>query len=336
MAKGILERLADGPVLGDGGYIVELEQRGWVIAGAFTPEVVVRHPAAVSELHHEMANAGAEVLQVMAFYGSRGKLATVGEAENTLEINRRALQLAKEVAGDDLLVAGDLSETWLWRPGDGAAETAVATAFDEQIEAQQGVDFWIGETFFQLGEAELCLRRIKANSDRPAMITVSFRATDTTDDGFTAAECAKRLSDAGAEIVGVNCMRDPERTYPIIAQMRAATDGYLAAQPVAYRTTDAVPWFTGTPAFPDHLEPTRLTRFEMADFALRARDMGVNYIGSCCGSGAQHVREMARVLGKYREAQRWTPDPSRPMSETEQNWDRIGFGERPSASAPTR
>jgi S-methylmethionine-dependent homocysteine/selenocysteine methylase len=72
MANRILERLADGPVLGDGGYIVELEQRGWVIAGAFTPEVVVRHPAAVSELHHEMANAGAEVLQVMAFYGSRG------------------------------------------------------------------------------------------------------------------------------------------------------------------------------------------------------------------------------------------------------------------------
>jgi len=86
------------------------------------------------------------------------------------------------------------------------------------------------------------------------MITVAFRATTTTDDGFTAAECAKRLSDAGAEIVGVNCMRDPERTYPIIGQMRAATDGYLAAQPVAYRTTDTVPWFTGTPAFPDHLE----------------------------------------------------------------------------------
>jgi hypothetical protein len=61
MAKDILERLADGPVLGDGGYIVELEQRGWVIAGAFTPEVVLRHPAAVSELHHEMANAGGSV-----------------------------------------------------------------------------------------------------------------------------------------------------------------------------------------------------------------------------------------------------------------------------------
>ncbi len=335
MAKDILDRLADGPVLGDGGYIVELEQRGWVIAGAFTPEVVVRHPAAVSELHHEMANAGADVLQVMAFYGSSGKLATVGEAQNTRAINRAATQLAKEVAGDDLLVAGDLSETWLWRPADAAAEKAVSAAFDEQIEAQEGVDFWIGETFFQLGEAELCLRRIKANSDRPAMITVSFRATNTTDDGFTAAECARRLSEAGAEIVGMNCMRDPERTYPLIAEMRPAVEGYLAAQPVAYRTSDEVPWFTGTPAFPDRLEPTRLTRFEMADFAVRARDMGVDYIGSCCGSGAQHVREMARALGKYREETRWTPDPSRPMSETEKNWDRLAFEGRPRTGAPT-
>jgi betaine-homocysteine S-methyltransferase len=336
MVKGILERLAEGPVLGDGGYIVELEQRGWVIAGAFTPEVVVRHPAAVSELHHEMANAGAEVLQVMAFYGSRDKLATVGEADSTREINRAAAQLAREVAGEELLVAGDLSETWRWQPGDAASEKEVAAAFDEQIEAQQGVDFWIGETFFLLGEAELCLRRIKVNSDRPAMITLSFRATNTTDDGFTAADCARRLTDAGAEIVGVNCMRDPERTYPIIAEMRAATDSFLAAQPVAYRTSDEVPWFTGTPAFPDRLEPTRLTRFEMADFALRARDMGVNYIGSCCGSGAQHVREMARVLGKYREAQRWTPDPTRPMSETEKNWERIGFGARSREASASR
>ena len=61
MAEGILERLAAGPVLGDGGYIVELEQRGWVTAGPFTPEVSLDHPDAVRELHREMANAGADL-----------------------------------------------------------------------------------------------------------------------------------------------------------------------------------------------------------------------------------------------------------------------------------
>ncbi len=77
MSNAILERLSGGVVLGDGGYIVELERRGYVVAGAFTPELSITHPDAIREMHREMALAGAEVLQVMAFYGSREKLATV-------------------------------------------------------------------------------------------------------------------------------------------------------------------------------------------------------------------------------------------------------------------
>jgi len=88
MKKGILERLSEGVVLGDGGYIVELERRGYVITGAFTPEVVLDYPEAIREMHREFLHAGAEVLQVMAFYGSREKLATVGRADRTFEINQ--------------------------------------------------------------------------------------------------------------------------------------------------------------------------------------------------------------------------------------------------------
>ncbi len=322
MVKGILERLSEGVVLGDGGYIVELEQRGWVTAGAFTPEVELEHPGAIRELYSEMANAGVDVIQVMAFYGSRAKLNTVGKGDLTHEVNAMATRVAREVAGDRLLVGGDLSTTWSWREDDADAEQLTSRMFDEQIEAQEGVDFFIGETFHHLGEALLCLDRIKRTSGLPAMITMSFRAETTTPDGFSAGECAARLADSGAEIVGVNCMRDPGRTYPIIEEMRAATDAYLAAQPVAYACSNETPWFTGTAAFPDRLEPTRMTRYEMSEFAVRAREMGVNYIGSCCGSGAMHVREMARALGKISGEVNWTPDPDNPMSDTEFNWRR--------------
>ena len=61
--KGILERLKDGPVLGDGGYLLELEKRGWVRAGPFTPEVALLHPDALRELHVEFREAGADVLE---------------------------------------------------------------------------------------------------------------------------------------------------------------------------------------------------------------------------------------------------------------------------------
>ncbi len=319
---GILEKLADDVVLGDGGYIVELEKRGYVIAGAFTPELALENPDAIRELHREFLRAGAEVLQVMAFYGSRSKLATVGKADQTFEINQKTTQIAKDVAGDQALVAGDLSATWTWEADNKSVQSNIAGMFDEQIEAQAGVDFFIGETFWHLGEALLCLERIKAKTNLPAMITMSYRATTETDDGYSAADCARMLADAGAEIVGVNCMRDPVHTYPILQEMRDATDAYIAAQPVAHRTSDEVPWFTGTSAFPDKLEPTQMTRYEMADYALKAKAMGVDFIGACCGTVAVHLREMAKVLGKHQEEQIWQPDPDKPMSETEFNWER--------------
>jgi betaine-homocysteine S-methyltransferase len=63
----ILEHLARDVVLGDGGYILELERRGYVQAGPYTPEVAIEHPEALRQLHAEFLRAGAEVLQALTF-----------------------------------------------------------------------------------------------------------------------------------------------------------------------------------------------------------------------------------------------------------------------------
>ena len=88
--KGILEQLKEGPVLGDGGYLLELEKRGWVRAGPFTPEIALTYPDALRELHVEFREAGAEVLQALTFYASRDKLATVGLADRLERQERKA------------------------------------------------------------------------------------------------------------------------------------------------------------------------------------------------------------------------------------------------------
>src|SRR5437762_13133711 len=119
MARGLRERLAVGAVLGDGGYLLELEKRGYVQAGPFTPEVVIEHPDALAQLHREFLRAGAEVLQTMTFYASDDKLATVGLAGKVDDINRTAVEVARQVAAEgDALVAGNLSLTWAYDPQD--------------------------------------------------------------------------------------------------------------------------------------------------------------------------------------------------------------------------
>ncbi len=317
--KNILERLNEGPVLGDGGYLLELEKRGWVRAGPFTPEVALLNPNALRELHIEFREAGADVLQALTFYASRDKLATVG-LENRLEdLNRAAVRIAKEVAGEKCLVAGNLSLPWMYEPGSPTAADRVRKTFDEQlaVQVEEGVDFIIGETFSFLGEALLAVERGK-KTGLPTMVTICFENKDETADGHSAAEAAKALLGAGADIVGMNCLRPPEHTLASMEQMRCAVDGYLACQPVAYRTPKDKPDFTSLPEFPLGLDPLQLTRKEMGDYAARAREIGVNYIGSCCGSVAIHVREMAKALGKIGEDGRvWKKGGEKPMSAYE-------------------
>jgi len=319
MQAGILERLAAGPVLGDGGYLLELEKRGYVQAGPFTPEVVIESPDALAQLHREFLRAGAEVLQTMTFYASDDKLATVGLQGKVDEINRNAVRIAREVASEgSALVAGDLSLTWAYEPEEAASRDHARKLFDRQLQDQLDSgppDFWIGETFSHLGEALLFVERAR-ETGLPVMVTMSFEQQEPRSyEGDTPAECARRLADAGADIVGVNCLNGPEQQLPIALEMREAVSGYVAMQPVAYRTTNENPDFTAWDNFPYSLSPMQLSRGEMADYARRAREAGINYIGSCCGSVAEHVRAMAKILGKLpTEEREWRSKTGKPMS----------------------
>ena len=292
MPRGILERLADGVVLGDGGYLLELEKRGYVQAGPFTPEVVVEHPEALVQLHREFLRAGAEVLQTMTFYASDDKLATVGMAGKVDEINRDAVRIAREVAAEgDALVAGNLSLTWAYSPDVAASPDHVRALFDRQLQDQIDAgppDFWIGETFSYTAEALLFVERAKATG-LPVMATMCFETLPARSyERDTPADAAKKLADAGADVVGVNCLNGPAQQLPIAVEMVEAVGSGtpVATQPVAYATSDDSPDFTSWTDFPYGLSAKTLARGDLAAFAADAREAGVRYIGSCCGSVA--------------------------------------------------
>jgi betaine-homocysteine S-methyltransferase len=313
--QSIEQRLAQGVVLGAEGYVFELERRGYIKAGPYVPEVVLDFPEAVRELHREFLRAGAEVMVALTYYAHREKLRHVGR-ENDLEaMNRQAVRLAREVAREGgALVAGNVCNTWAYDPTDPATSATVRAQYAEQLgwAVDEGVDFVISETNDYLGEALIALEVIR-ELGLPAMVTLASTQPDGTRDGYDYVEACRILADHGATIVGLNCDRGPVTMAPLLERIRAAVDCAVAAQPVPYRTTPAMPTMQSLRAdgvdrvFPLALEPFSCTRFDMAAFAAAARDLGVNYIGVCCGGAPHHVRAMAEALGREVPAGKYAP-----------------------------
>jgi betaine-homocysteine S-methyltransferase len=311
MRKNITELIKKEVVLGDGGYLIELERRGYVDSGSgreivgtgrgsgqYTPEVAIEHPDVLRGLHREFLEAGSQVLQALTFFGTREKLTRAGYGAQTEEINHAAVRLAREVAGDRALVAGSVSRTQLFERVGSSAADHVRDLFSEQIRLLKdaGVDFLILETFFRLDEMLIALECSRL-SGLPIVATMSFRPVLTeSSDGHSPAECARAMAAAGAVSVGANCEQEPERMLAIVREMRKAVEVPIAAQPSAFRTTDETPCFTRLPEFPDELETIQISRFNFQELAKSARDEGIGYLGGCCGCNAAYIRAMARGL----------------------------------------
>ncbi|KAF7645784.1 hypothetical protein LDENG_00198400, partial [Lucifuga dentata] len=143
---GILERLNAGEVVvGDGGYVIQLERRGYVKGGHWTPEAAVEHPEAVWQLHREFLRAGANVLQTFIFYCSEDKLELSGNVINITgsQINDAACDLAREVANEgDALVAGVVCQTPCYLKTH--SETEVKAIFKKQMDdfLNKDIDFF--------------------------------------------------------------------------------------------------------------------------------------------------------------------------------------------------
>ncbi|HEY0129105.1 MAG TPA: homocysteine S-methyltransferase family protein [Rubrobacteraceae bacterium] len=321
---GLLEQLAEGPVICAEGYLFELERRGYLQAGAFVPEVVLDHPEEVTQLHRQFVHAGSDVVEAFTYYAHREKLRIIGKEAALEQINRQALALAREVAEESgALFAGNICNTNVYESGNEGAAREARAMFEEQVgwAVEAGVDFVIGETFSYAEEALIALEVIK-QFGLPAVITLAFHQAPETREGWSAAESCKRLEDAGADVVGLNCMRGPRTMMPLLEEVVPAVNAPVAALPVPYRTHPEEPSFqslrdpdyenppAGRP-FPTALDPFTCNRYEISDFTHEARDLGVRYFGVCCGASPHHIRSMAEALGRTPPASRYSEDMSK-------------------------
>jgi betaine-homocysteine S-methyltransferase len=315
-------RLDQGAVICAEGYVFELERRGYLQAGAFVPEVIIEHPEVVEQLHMDFAHAGSDVTQALTYYVHREKLKVIGREKDLEPMNRAALKIAKSVARrTGTLFAGDICNTNIYDPADKASIRQVERIFAEQVgwAAEAGVDFIVAETFSWGAEAVMALEAIRKYSKVPAVVTVAVHREPDMRDGWSPVETCKRLEDAGAEVVGVNCHRGPDTLMPYLKQIRKAVKCHVAALPVPYRTTKKEPSFTaltdrhcgGARAFPVGLDPFLCTRDEIFEFGRAAYALGAHYLGVCCGAGPHHIRALAESVGHHPEASKYSADMSK-------------------------
>jgi betaine-homocysteine S-methyltransferase len=294
------------PLICAEGYLFELERRGYVQIGPFVPEVVVTDPDAVKQLHREFVRAGTDIVEAFTYYGHRAKMRLIGKEHLVEPLNRSALKLAREVINEfpekTLFLAGNVSNTTVYEPDDPNSVKEVRAMFVEQIQwaKEANVDFVIGETFSYLSEAMLALEVIK-EFGLPAVITMAIHQTNKTQEGLDLPESMKKLADAGAAVVGLNCAKGPQTILQMTKEIIAKVKTPVAVLPVGYTTTEEHPTFqsfsTKDMKYTD-LDHHTCTRYEFAAFAKQCQEMGVRYLGTCCGGAPHHVRAIAEALGR--------------------------------------
>jgi betaine-homocysteine S-methyltransferase len=179
----------------------------------------------------------------------------------------------------------------------------------------------IGETFSWGEEALIALGVIK-KAGLPAVITLAIHQEPETREGWPPEDACKRLEDAGAAVVGLNCIRGPRTLLPLLERIRETVQGHVAALPVPYRTTEEQPSFQSLRdpdcdclpddrPFPTALDPFTCNRYELAKFGREAYELGIQYLGVCCGAGPHHIRSLSEALGRQPAASRYTVDMSK-------------------------
>jgi 5-methyltetrahydrofolate--homocysteine methyltransferase len=291
-AQRFLNRLSAGGVLVADGATGTMLQAAGLPPGDAPERWNLENSDAIRDLHRSYVEAGADLILTNTFGGSRVRLRRKDLAEKTHEINRAAAQLAREIAGDDVVVLGDLGPTGEMLAPLGTLTYADAVAaFAEQAEALTagGADAILIETMSDLAEAQAAVEGAKQASALPVLVTMSFDTKGRTMMGVKPSQAAEALWALDVAVIGANCGRTLSETLEAIRAMREAVpEATLMAKPNA-----------GLPHTADGALVYDVTPEVMAEYALRFVGLGVRIFGGCCGSTPDHIRAVATALRSY-------------------------------------
>ena len=274
-------------ILLDGAMGTEIYRRGVFINRCFD-DLSRTDPNLVREVHTEYRRAGAQVLETNTFGANRFRLQGYGLESQVSEVNAAAVGIAREVAGDELFVAGSIGPIGVRLEPYGATSRSEArTAFREQAAAlaEGGVDLFLLETFSDLEEIRQAIEGCHAASDLPVVAQVTIQPNGETTYGDQPEHIAEAVGAMGVEAIGLNCSVGPAIILAAIQKMAGVTELPLSAVPNA--------------GLPQEVHGRKIYLADpeyMAGYARQLVQAGVRIVGGCCGTTPAHIREMATQI----------------------------------------
>jgi 5-methyltetrahydrofolate--homocysteine methyltransferase len=275
-------------ILLDGAIGTELDKRGLMGRASNNLD----SPKVVLEIQREYAQSGCDALTTNTLTMNRIFIETHNLVIDVREVNRAGVELTRQATDNKQYVLGNISSTGqLLEPYGNYKESEFYDTFKEQAQAlaEAGVDGFIIETVFDLREVLCALRACKENFPLPVIASIAF-ATETkggrTIMGNSAEDCAKCLTEAGADVIGANCGDlDPGQTAVVVSILKSATTLPVLAQPNAGK--------------PKLVDDKTIFEMEPAAFAAgitKCLQAGARLVGGCCGTTPEHIRAVAEIL----------------------------------------
>src|SRR3954468_13371292 len=267
----------------DGAMGTMLYSRG-VFVNVSYDELNMSQPALVREVHEAYVQAGAEILETNTFGANPVKLSSHGLEDETEVINRSAVAIARRAANGRALVIGAIGPLGIrlepWGPT--AREEAIGFFSRQARGLLDGeVDGFILETFGDLHELEAALCAVKGLTDLPVIAQMTVGQDGNPAYGTSVETLAAKLTELGADVIGLNCSVGPAAMLDAIERMVEHTSRPVSAQPNA-----------GLPRAVDDRRIYLASPEYMGSYARRMIQAGARFVGGCCGTTPDHIRKI--------------------------------------------
>ncbi|HKS23876.1 MAG TPA: bifunctional homocysteine S-methyltransferase/methylenetetrahydrofolate reductase [Thermoanaerobaculia bacterium] len=282
--QDFIQAIADEHVyLFDGAMGTMLYAKGVFINKCYD-ELNLRNPEIVLDVHKQYVRCGAEILETNTYGANRVKLRSFGIEEELRDINVAAVEIARKAAGDSVYVAGAIGPLGIRiEPYGPTALEEAREFFREQATALRdgGVDLIIIETISNIAEAEQAILAVRDVCTLPVIAQMTIGNDHRTIYGDTPVTVAKRLDAAGADVVGLNCSVGPDVMLDAVEEMSGVTAKKISCQPNAGlpREVNGRQMYMASPEY-------------MGKYAKRLIHKGVKFLGGCCGTTPEHIKQM--------------------------------------------